>query len=198
MELTPGQLRAARARGCVLTPATDDQVRRLSMQRRIFQVDGLPFVAARDGFFETHGTLAALIEKHRPGATTDRGAEADVAPTQDAAPNPAQVEPSDPEASAIAPRAPEAVKAQRHDTDPPPANPRRARAPRPKPPSASTDAAPTDTAADKPTEVQEVLTAVEATRSNGPKARVAGRRRAGQPPTPRWMTAGKMRRGRLK
>ena len=33
------------------------------MQRRIFRVDGVPSVAARDGFFETHGTLAALIEK---------------------------------------------------------------------------------------------------------------------------------------
>ena len=44
------------------------------MQRRIFRVGGLPFVAARDGFFETHGALAALIEEHRPGAEADSDA----------------------------------------------------------------------------------------------------------------------------
>ncbi len=198
MELTPGQLRAARARGCVLTPATDDQVRRLSMQRRIFQVDGLPFVAARDGFFETHGTLAALIEKRRPGATADRGAGADAAPTQAAAPTRAQAAPSGPEASAIAPGAPQAVEERRHGTDALSAKPRKARAPRPKPPPASTVAARTDEAAVPPSEAAEVLAAVEATQGGGPKARVVGRRRAGQPAPPRWTVAGKMRRGRLK
>ena len=56
------QLAAARACGCVLTPATEDQVSRLSMQRRIFDVGGEPFVATRDGggYFETHGTLSQL------------------------------------------------------------------------------------------------------------------------------------------
>ena len=69
MELTPDQLRAARTGGCVITPATEDQVRRLTMQRRVFSIGGEPFVAARDGFFETHGTLAALIEQHRPAGS---------------------------------------------------------------------------------------------------------------------------------
>ncbi len=69
MELTPDQLAAARACGCVLTPATEDQVRRFSMQRRVFRIDGRPFVATRDGggFFETHATLARLIEVHGRG-----------------------------------------------------------------------------------------------------------------------------------
>ncbi len=33
------------------------------MQRRIFRIEGRPFVATRDGggFFETHGTLLLLI-----------------------------------------------------------------------------------------------------------------------------------------
>lgn len=39
------------------------------MQRRIFTLDGKPFLATRDGggFFETHATLALLIEGHMPG-----------------------------------------------------------------------------------------------------------------------------------
>ena len=161
------------------------------MQRRVFHVGGEPFVAVRDGFFETHGTLAALIERYRPAAP-DSTAEAQVAPV------PAKAAPDDTEASAVVPVAPEAATAQRHDTDEPPAKRRRSRTPRPKTPPASTEAAPTDTAEDEPNQAEEVLAAVEAVQNSGPKARVAGRRRAGQPPTPRWMTAGKMRRGRLK
>ena len=41
------------------------------MQRRIFRIDGEPFVATRDGggFFETHATLARLIDgRGRGGA----------------------------------------------------------------------------------------------------------------------------------
>ena len=75
MELTPDQLRAARACGCVFLPATDEQVGRLSMQRRVFRIDGQPFVATRDGggFFETHGTLLPLIAGQAPGR--ERGSE---------------------------------------------------------------------------------------------------------------------------
>ncbi len=86
MELTPAQLRAARACGCVLTPATEDQVRRLSMQRRIFTVGGEPFVATRDGgsFFETHGTLSLLIEGQAPGRERGSGETAQEAAAADA------------------------------------------------------------------------------------------------------------------
>ncbi len=75
MELTPDQLAAARACGCVLTPATEDQVRRFSMQRRVFRIDGRPFVATRDGggFFETHATLLPLLGGQAPGR--ERGSE---------------------------------------------------------------------------------------------------------------------------
>ncbi len=69
MELTPDQRAAAEACGCVFLPATDEQVGRLSMQRRIFRVGGKPFMATRDGggFFETQGTLSVLIEGHGRG-----------------------------------------------------------------------------------------------------------------------------------
>ena len=186
------------------------------MQRRIFQVDGLPFVAARDGFVETHGTLAALIREHRPGATTDRCVEADAAPMQEAAPTPGQVASRDTGTSAAVLRAPapaeldaprpnteapsakpRKAKAPRPNTEAPSAKPRKAKAPRSKPPPASTDAAPTDETAVHPSEAAEMLAAVEATQDNGPKARVVGRRRAGQSAPPRWTIAGKMRRGRL-
>ena len=69
MELTPDQRATAEACGCVFLPATDEQVGRLSMQRRVFRIAGRPFVATRDGggFFETHATLARLIEVHGRG-----------------------------------------------------------------------------------------------------------------------------------
>ena len=62
MILTEQQITAAKARGCAFFPATQDQVARLSMQRRIFTLDGRPHIASRDGggFLETHGTLMSL------------------------------------------------------------------------------------------------------------------------------------------
>jgi hypothetical protein len=48
-------------------------------------------------------------------------------------------------------------------------------------------------------EADEMLAEVAATaHASGPRARVVGRPRAEQPRTPRWMVAGKLRRGRLK
>ena len=69
MELTEEQIEAAKACGCAFFPATEAQVARLAMQRRIFTLGGGPFVAMRDGggFHETHATLAALIEAHGRG-----------------------------------------------------------------------------------------------------------------------------------
>ena len=69
MDLTQEQVEAAQSCGCVFFPATEAQVARLSMQRRIFTLDGKPFLATRDGggFFETHATLALLIENRKPG-----------------------------------------------------------------------------------------------------------------------------------
>ena len=56
MDLTQEQVEAVKACGCAFLPATGVQVARLSMQRRIFRIDGSPFVATRDGggFFETY------------------------------------------------------------------------------------------------------------------------------------------------
>ena len=69
MDLTQEQVEAAKACGCAFFPATEAQVARLSMQRRVFRIDGSPFVATRDGggFFETHATLARLLEAHGHG-----------------------------------------------------------------------------------------------------------------------------------
>ncbi len=69
MDLTREQVEAAEACGCAFVPASEAQVALLSMQRRVFRIDGSPFVATRDGggFFETHGTLARLIEARGRG-----------------------------------------------------------------------------------------------------------------------------------
>ncbi len=105
MELTPEQRATAEACGCVFLPATDEQVGRLSMQRRVFRIDGRPFLATRDGggFFETHGTLSVLIEGQAPGrergsgetpqeaAAADAEAAAEIAIEQGAARGGAQV-----------------------------------------------------------------------------------------------------------
>lgn len=69
MELTHDQVRAAEAAGCTFIPATPEQVARLTMQRRIFMIDGMPHVARRAaaGFYETQGTLATLIAAAHTG-----------------------------------------------------------------------------------------------------------------------------------
>ena len=62
MQLTDEQAETARAEGCRFVPATEAQVRQFSMQRRVFTIGGAPYLAARqDGFYETAGTLLALI-----------------------------------------------------------------------------------------------------------------------------------------
>jgi hypothetical protein len=69
VDLTREQMEAAEACGCAFLPATEAQFARLSMQRRVFRVEGKPFMATRDGgaFHETHAMLAWLIEGHRRG-----------------------------------------------------------------------------------------------------------------------------------
>ncbi|MDB5373733.1 MAG: hypothetical protein JWP04_2375, partial [Belnapia sp.] len=62
MNLSPEQVAAAKSIGCAFFPATDLQVQRLTMQQRIFRVDGKPFLLSRDGsYYETAGTLRVLI-----------------------------------------------------------------------------------------------------------------------------------------
>ena len=76
MELTQQQAAAAKACGCTFVPATEVQVHRLAMQRRIFTLDGMPFVVSRDddGFLETHATLTWLIEAHGRDGAIDESA----------------------------------------------------------------------------------------------------------------------------
>ncbi len=197
MDLTPDQIAAARACGCVLTMATEDQVRRLSMQRRVFHVGGEPFVAAREGFFETHGTLAALIEKHRPTAAVS-DAEPEAARVPERA-MPGDAETSVATSGAPAPEGPEEVRAGQNGRRAAAARPRKARAPWTEPAPAHADTAPVDETAAGPSEAEKTLAGVAAAQGRALGARVVGRvRRVGKPLTPRWMVAGKMRRGRLK
>ncbi len=62
MRLSYDQIAAAKACGIEFPPASPAQVQRLSMQRKVFEIDGQPHLATRDGsFFETAGTLGRLI-----------------------------------------------------------------------------------------------------------------------------------------
>lgn len=89
MELSPDQVRAAQAAGCTFYPATPDQVSRLTMQRRIFLIDGRPHVARRhgSGIYETQGTLTPLIAAASAGVepvmpeTLQEAQEADASAT---------------------------------------------------------------------------------------------------------------------
>ena len=87
MDLTQEQVEAAEACGCAFFPAAEAQVARLSMQRRVFRIDGSPFVATRDGggFFETHATLARLIEGHGQGRAPGKQETVQEAAAADAA-----------------------------------------------------------------------------------------------------------------
>jgi hypothetical protein len=105
VDLTQEQVEAAEACGCAFFPAAEAQVARLSMQRRVFRIDGSPVVATRDGggFFETHATLLPLIGGQAPGrdrgsretaqeaAAADAEAAAQIATEQGAARGGAQV-----------------------------------------------------------------------------------------------------------
>lgn len=170
------------------------------MQHRIFRVGGEPFLATRGGGLnESHGTLAALIEKHAPEG--DAGAEAGATPAT--APTPAQGSTggADEPASALGAPAPvqsEAAPPERKGRRATAAKPRKPRTPPPEAAPASPDAASIAETPAEPSEAADMLAGVEASRPSGGGAQVVGRRRAGQPATPRWAVAGKMRRGRLK
>jgi hypothetical protein len=171
-------------------PATDDHVRRLTVQRRIFRIDGRPHLVVRGGYNETHATLAALLERHRAGAP-HRPAEPGAAAVM------VQAAPPDTSTPAAAPERHGAE--QRHEAAESPAKKvRRPRQPRPSP-EARQEATSIGAPEAEPSEAEAMLAEVTAAASSGgPKARVVGPWRAGQPKTPRWMVAGKLRRGRLR
>ncbi|TDH57859.1 hypothetical protein E2C06_35685 [Dankookia rubra] len=66
MHLSPEDIAAAEACGISFLPASDAQVQRLAMQRKVFYRAGAPILATRgDGLFETAGTLLQLIDEGR-------------------------------------------------------------------------------------------------------------------------------------
>lgn len=67
VKLMPEQAALAKAHGCTLVAANAQQVATLSMQRRVFWIDGTPWLVMRgDGFFETAATLAQLLREPAP------------------------------------------------------------------------------------------------------------------------------------
>jgi hypothetical protein len=103
-----------------------------------------------------------------------------------------------PSVDALAPAEAEGESSARNGRRAGTAKPRKAKAP----PSVSVqpnpDTAPAAEAADAPLEAADMLAGVQALQTRGPGARVVGGQRAGQPPSPRWAIAGKIRRGRIK
>jgi hypothetical protein len=195
LELTPAQQVAARASGLALLPATEEQVARLTVQRRVFRIAGRPFLATRDGgYFETHATLAAQIEAYLPEvavlAVTPGAPPADVPATP--ADERSSEEVADIISSAPSDAAQPGVEAER---DGAPARVRRPRTRRAKLMPTATEPAGDARSEDGPTAAEVVAAASAAAPIRG---LVAERRRAGQPKTPRWMVAGKLRRGRLR
>src|SRR4051794_6522568 len=66
LHLSPEDIAAAAVCGVSFLPASDAQVQRLAMQRKVFYRDGEPLLATRgDGLFETAATLRRLIEEGR-------------------------------------------------------------------------------------------------------------------------------------
>jgi hypothetical protein len=66
LHLSPEEIAAAEACGVSFLPASDAQVQRLAMQRKVFYLAGAPILATRgDGLFETAGTLQQLIDEGR-------------------------------------------------------------------------------------------------------------------------------------
>jgi hypothetical protein len=51
MDRRPGQVRAARAAGCTFIAATENQLARLTLRRRIFRIDRVPHRAG-SGVYE--------------------------------------------------------------------------------------------------------------------------------------------------
>jgi hypothetical protein len=191
LHLTPDQVTAAEASGCTFVAAAEEQVQRLTMQRRVFWIDDRPVLVRRGSApFETQGTLLALIADHL-AAAPKRGADLPTS-SSESAPWQDEPQPSPPSTS------PDVVQAKPRTPGGPPARGRRRRkaVPNSEPPLSAATEAMTD---DVPGTVEdEMLADVAAVQDSGRGARVISRHRAGQRHPPRWMAAGKARRDRLK
>ena len=100
MQLSYDKVAAARACGIEFPPASPAQVQRLSMQRKVFEIDGQPHLATRDGsFFETAGTLERLsageVEAQQRAALAAWEAGGTAAPSPTPAPAQAAPEPAE-------------------------------------------------------------------------------------------------------
>jgi type IV secretory pathway VirB10-like protein len=199
LKLTPDQQRAARACGFAFFPATDEQVRRLTMQKRVFRIDDQPYLATRDGgYWETHGTLTQVIDDwvwHQSEpviAEPERPTQPEEASVRDTEPMlPTQdAEPTDPVAASPEETIRTPARAARRRSSARPTSRRKGEGA-----AESAEAAATDDAAAS-TSASEVVP--EAQADSAPEKSVVRRSRVRQPKAPRWVTAGKERRGRLK
>jgi hypothetical protein len=78
-------------------PATQGQIDRMTMQRRVFDVEGRPHVVSRDGlYFETHATLAPVIADAESFAAAPAAAALEAAEAAPRPPAPAEPQPAAP------------------------------------------------------------------------------------------------------
>jgi hypothetical protein len=213
LELTRDHVAAAWACGCAFFPATEAQVQRLTMQRRIFRVDGKPFLATRDGaYYETQATLLRLIETAMQSIPQAAAVEVLVPSPEPVASSPDEGAPAGSQAG-IPVTAPMQKQGRPRTTKaklPESVSPRAKVSPLvidtpaaqlgAEPPMAPAQAAiPEASRSTMATEVSGGEAAVALVEGAGTRSRTRSlHRRAGQPKTPRWVTAGKERRGRLK
>jgi hypothetical protein len=199
LDLTPEQASLARACGFAFFPATAVQVQRLTMQKRIFRLDGQPFLATRDGtYWETHGTLMRLIEEQ------ERSGPQSVVEAPEEIPHPREI-PEDARASAAG--VPEITDVPRPDADPPATNTQvvseipttRRRSAGGSPTRRPSDEIPADGDVDAPlpaaasivvADSTEVPVEAEAAAPEERDAPAARQRRARKPKPPRSVTAG--------
>jgi hypothetical protein len=86
LKLTDDQIAHARACGIDFLSASPSQVQRLSMQRRIFQIGGQPFLATRtEGYYETVGTLMRMLDDNLRDRPPEPSQESPAAPAIHAA-----------------------------------------------------------------------------------------------------------------
>ena len=205
MHLSPEDIAAAEACGVSFLPASDAQVQRLAMQRKVFYRAGAPILATRgDGFFETVGTLQQLIEEGRQQQrdlqqwleVAEPGAAA--APELEAAK--AAPEPLEP-APLVEPVAADEV-ATPLQTEPEAPSPKRPRQKRRRPEPAAEDTVAAELLQEAEVDVEEVAVApLPPAPSRSPKrtaVRVpaAAAETSGQDRGKRWLMAGAARRGR--
>jgi hypothetical protein len=204
LNLTPDQQQVACACGITFVPASVAQVQRLTMQRRIFPIDEQPFLATRSaGFYETYGTLMRLVEEYQQGR--QRRPVQGLVPSGEAAPaashEPALQVPVEEEVGlvATAPSQQQGVikviprrrRAARSEAEPAPeVNQTEVthEAPGPARPAGAVELlSPEDVGSETKCQVVE-----------DQPIRLVRRPRIRHPQPPRWTTAGKARRGRLK